>query len=194
MGYSGAGDYEWPYRFWQMDLGGDFRVRTDIVPSVTQVVTGYLTEGNSDFPTFDITDPNIQVIFASLSFVGIAGESTGDLDIYLIDLTGNVVTASNGYSNPEHFYFDLREYTDAQKLGTWTIEIDGYASDNNYTLTIIQGTWKLIFESELHPNDSAKIEFSLNKKSVNIKNIPTNATGLITGDIWNDGGFLAIAP
>lgn len=189
----GADDYQWPYNFWQMDLGGDFRVRTDIVPSFTEIFNGTLADGEVDFVKFEITDPTIEVLQVKANYSGV-GEITGDMDIYLYNTNGDVVTGAVTYSNPEVFYFDLREYSDAKKLGTWTVEIDGFTFTNNYTLTVIQGTWKLVFDSELHPNSATKPEFSLNRKTINIKNVPVSEFGLISGDVWSDSGFLKIMP
>lgn len=188
----GADDYQWPYRFWQMDLGGAFRVRTDIIPTATEVFTG---SGDSDNPStieFEITDRSIELIQVFLEFEGQAGLITGDLDIYLMNQNGEVVTGSTGASNPEHFYFDFKDYQGDLKLGTWSVFIDYYIGANDFTLTVVYGKWKLVFDSQFNSNSTTNPEFSLNHNTINIANVPTSPVGLISGDIYSQGGFLKI--
>ena len=42
-------------------------------------------------------------------------------------------------------------------------------------------------------NGSISTKMTLKTNTVNMPNLPTSATGLVTGDLWNDGGTLKIA-
>ena len=46
---------------------------------------------------------------------------------------------------------------------------------------------------QVKENGSLTTKMTLKTNTVNIPNLPTSATGLVTGDLWNDGGTLKIA-
>ena len=61
-----------------------------------------------------------------------------------------------------------------------------------FTLTIYNAQLKITTQSNLGSAPANNASLSVKPKTINIKNLPTTAVGLVSGDLWNNGGVLTI--
>jgi hypothetical protein len=96
-----------------------------------------------------------------------------NLGFYRPSASTGILTITNAYSL---LINDLNDYTTGFTFtNRWAIYQDG-ASDNNYFKgKVVIGSTNTVGSSRL-----------------NVKDLPTSATGLATGDVWNNGGVLNI--
>ncbi|HJQ24730.1 MAG TPA: S8 family serine peptidase [Blastocatellia bacterium] len=110
--------------------------------STTQTLTGTVTAGDLDNQTVagvtyvDIpfqVSPTTTKVSAQLDFFQVVDGTVADLDFYLLDPEGNVVTSSTNPGGPEALSASVT------RSGTYTYRVDGYlAANTDFTITSTQ--------------------------------------------------------
>ena len=136
-------------------------------------------------------------------FDSVDGLTINDVTSTNLFKAGNVLTVSKTDVTAKGGYIPLNVY---QPVGAHNYGVSfGFTLNNSLGVKTAYGLINSIIidptsgseDGELNlqvqKNGTLATKMTLKTNTVNIPNLPTSATGLVTGDLWNDGGTLKIA-